>query len=254
MDKKQVSEALEQVKKNSQKRNFKQSIELIINLKGLNLKKQDQQINTFSTLHYNWGKKVSVCAFVGPELKSQAESCCDETVLADNFSKYTDKKLLKKLARKHDFFIAQANIMPKVATTFGKVLGPLGKMPNPKIGAILPPNGNVKAVYDKLQLTKKLMSRANPVIQCSVGTEDMKDEEIIDNALTVYNSLVHELPNEVHNIKNIFMKMTMGKSFMVGSNNEEEEPKKEVKEEKKTEPSKEEDKPEEKKEESKEEK
>jgi large subunit ribosomal protein L1 len=174
---------------------------------------------------YGWGKKVSVCAFVGHELQKQAESICDETILVDNFPKYKDKKL-KKLAKKYDFFIAQANIMPQVATNFGRVLGPLAKMPNPKIGCVLPPNGNVKAVYEKLQKTKKLMSRNNPIIQCSVGKEDMKDEEIIDNVMSVYNTLVHALPNEKHNIKNAYLKMTMSKAFMIGEKQE----KKEVKE------------------------
>jgi large subunit ribosomal protein L1 len=141
--------------------------------------------------------------------------------LEDNFPKYKDKKLLKRLAKKHDFFIAQANIMPQVATTFGKVLGPLAKMPNPKIGCVLPPNGNVKAVYERLQKTKRLMSRNNPLIQCSVGTEDMNNEEIADNVMAVYDTLIPALPNEKHNVKNVYLKLTMGKAFMIGEKPEE---------------------------------
>lgn len=227
MEKNQVMQTLAKVKQNSSKRNFTQSVELIVNLKGLILKKQDQQISTYVNLHYNTGKKVSVCAFVGPELKPQADEVCDETITSDDFPKFVDKKLLKKLARKHDFFIAQANIMPKVATTFGKVLGPLGKMPNPKVGAVLPPNGNVKALYEKLQKTRLVKSGNNPVIQCLVGKEDQKDEEVIDNIITAYNSIIHALPNEKHNVKNSYIKLTMGKAFMVGGSEEtEEEPKK----------------------------
>jgi len=235
MEKKEVTETLKRVKETSQKRNFKQSVELIINLKGVDLKKQDNQINIFANLHYSWGKKVSVCAFVGPELQKQAEDVCDETVLADNFPKYKDKKLLKKLAKNHDFFISQANIMPQVATNFGRILGPLGKMPNPKIGCVLPPNGNVKAVYERLQKTKKLMSRNNPIIQCSVGKEDMEDEEIIDNVITVYNTLIPALPNEEHNIKSVYLKLTMGKAFMIGEKPEEKEVKEKPIKEKSTE-------------------
>lgn len=229
MEKQEVIETLKGVKESSQKRNFKQSVELIINLKGIDLKKQDNQINIFANLHYSWGKKINVCAFVGPELQKQAECVCDETILVDNFPKYKDKKLLKKLAKKHDFFIAQANIMPQVATNFGRVLGPLGKMPNPKIGCVLPPNGNVKPVYERLQKTKRLMSGNSPIIQCSVGKEDSNEEEIIDNIMAIYNALIPALPNEKHNVKNVYLKLTMGKAFMVGEKPEE----KEIKESKK---------------------
>ena len=229
MEKQEVIETLQGVKENSQKRNFKQSIELIINLKGIDLKKQDNQVNLFVNFHYSWGQKVSVCAFVGHELQKQAEGICDETILVDNFPKYKDKKLLKKLAKKHDFFIAQANIMPKVATSFGRVLGPLAKMPNPKAGCVLPPNGNVKAVYERLQKTKRLMSRNNPIIQCGVGKEGMNDEEIVENVMTVYNALIPALPNEKHNIKNVYLKFTMSEAYMIGKKPDEKE-KKEIQE------------------------
>lgn len=216
MEKKEVIQTLKEVKENSQKRNFKQSVELIINLKGIDLKKQNNHVNIFANLHYSLDKKVSVCAFVGPELKSQAEIVCDETISVDDFPKYKDKKLLKTLAKTYDFFIAQANIMSNVATTFGRALGPLNKMPNPQIGCVLPPNGNVKAVCEGLQKTKRLMSRNNPIIQCNVGKEDMKNEEVVDNIMTVYNTLVAALPNEKHNIKNAYLKLTMSEAFMIG--------------------------------------
>jgi len=234
MQKQEVIETLKKVKENSPKRNFKQSVELIINLKGVDLKKQDNQINIFASMHYSWGKKVSVCAFVGPELQKQAEGVCEETILVDNFPKYKDKKLLKELTKKHDFFIAQANIMPQVATNFGRVLGPLGKMPNPKIGCVLPPNGNVKPVYERLQKTKRLMSGNNPIIQCGVGKEDSNEEEIVDNVMTVYTTLIPALPNEKHNVKNVYLKLTMGEAFMVGAKEEEKEVKKSIKKEEKT--------------------
>ena len=46
------------------------------------------------------------------------------------------------------------------------------------------------------------MSRNIPIIQCSVCKEDMTEAEIVDNIMTVYNTLIPVLPNEKHNIKN----------------------------------------------------
>ena len=227
----QTDEVLEAIKKarDSKKRNFNQSFDLIITFKNLNFKKPENQIDIFVNLHYDRGKKAKVCALVGPELKSQGQ-VCDKVIVSDDFSKYAeDKKLLKRLAKEYDFFIAQANIMTDVAKVFGRVLGPKGKMPNPKAGCIIGPGANVRALYDKLQKTIRVKVD-KPYFQCMVGKEDKKDEEISDNIMTVYNALVHNLPNEKQNIKNVFVKLTMGKIVRVGK--AEKEKNKEIRKEK----------------------
>ena len=216
MDKESISNTLKTLKENSPKRNFKQNIDLIINLKDLDLKKAEHQINMFVTLQHDTGKKVSVCALVGPELEKNAKEVCDEVILAEQFDKFKGKKEIKKLANKHDFFISQANIMPRVATVFGRFLGPRGKMPNPKIGGVLPPNANIKPLYERLKKTLSLATKNEPTIKCTAGKEDTNDGHIIDNILTVYNSIIQKLPNEKQNIKSIMLKFTMGPAFKVG--------------------------------------
>ena len=216
MDKEQIQAALSKSKDISEKRNFKQSFDLIINLKGLDIKKPEHQIDTFVTLPHSRGKKVKVCALVGPELGEQAKGIFDSVIMSDNFEKYKEKKEVKKIANSFDFFIAQANIMPKVATVFGRVLGPRGKMPNPKSGSVVPPNANLKPLYEKLQRTVRATTKSAPLIQCGIGSEDMSNNEVAENALTVYSSLLQVLPNEKHNIRDIYIKLTMGKLIKVG--------------------------------------
>ena len=216
MDKEQVQAAIAKAKDISTRRNFMQSFDLIINLKGLDVKKQEHQVDTFITLPHARGKKVKVCALVAAELETQAKNVCDSAILSDSFDKYKDKKEVKKLANSFDFFIAQANIMPKVATAFGRVFGPRGKMPNPKSGAVVAPNANLKPLYEKLQRTVRATTKSAPLIQCAIGTEDMNINDIAENALTVYSSLLQVLPNEKHNIKDIYVKLTMGKPVKVG--------------------------------------
>ena len=216
MDKEQIQAALAKAKDISEKRNFKQSVDLIINLRSLDFKKPEHQVDAFITLPHSRGKKVKVCALVGAELEQQATGIFDSTILSDNFERYKDKKEIRKIANGFDFFVAQANIMPKVATAFGRVFGPRGKMPNPKSGGVVPPNANLKPVYEKFQRTVRANAKTAPLVQCPIGTEDMNANDIAENALTVYTSLLQALPNEKHNIKDIYIKLTMGKPVKVG--------------------------------------
>jgi large subunit ribosomal protein L1 len=225
MDKKDLIKALKSVKENSPKRKFKQSYDLIINLRNLDLKKTDNHIDSFIQLHHERGKKVKICALVGPELKETATKNCDTVILLDDFNKYTkDKTLTKKLAEDNDFFIAQATIMPKVAAAFGRVLGPKGRMPNPKAGCVVPPNANLEPLAKKLHNTVRMRINASPLFQCRVGNEETEEESIVANAMDIYNSLIHILPGAQNNIRSIYVKLTMGPSVKVGGTEVVEEP------------------------------
>lgn len=216
MDKKKFLETLKKAKEDSKKRNFNQKIDLIINLRDLDLKKPEQQIEFFLKLHYSKGKDSKICALVSPELAEKAKSACDNVVIVDDFEKYKkDKKLSKKLCNDYDFFIAQSNIMPKVAATFGRTFGPRGKMPNPKAGCIITEKTDLNALYENLKKTIKVSAKTSLIVHLMIGNEKMDENQVVDNAYNVYDQLMHHLPNEKHNIKSIFLKLTMGKPVRV---------------------------------------
>lgn len=214
MDKKQITAALEKLKKEAPKRKFSQSIDLIINLKDLDFKKPDHQVDVFVNLHYNRGKKVNVGAFVGPELIDQAKKECDVAIISDDFKSY-DAKKVKTLAKQNDIFIAQGNVMKDVAANFGRVLGPRNKMPNPKAGAVVPPGANLKTLVERLQKVVRVSAKKSPVVQVMVGKESQPESEIIDNIITIYNQVKHALPQEENNIKDVRLKLTMSKTVKV---------------------------------------
>jgi large subunit ribosomal protein L1 len=228
MEKQEINRALQEARKNSKKRKFTQSIDLIINLKNLNIKKEEERVLTFLTLPFQKGKPVKVTALVGKELNTKAKGVCNQTIFIDDFKKL-DKKAIKKLAQETDFFVAQATIVPQVASTFGKILGPKGKMPNPKAGGIVPPTlPDFKPLMDKFQKTVKLETKGELTIKTSVGLESMKDEELIANYLAIYNHILSVLPQEKNNVKSAMIKVTMGKAVAV-SEKKVESPKVEVK-------------------------
>jgi len=217
MKKEEVIEAIKDLRKESKKRNFSQTFDLQINFQQLDLKKPDSKVEVFVTMPHNRGKKVKVCALVGGSLFNDAKQSADLAIIQEDFKAIaTNKKEVKKIVREHDFFIAQADIMPAVATSFGRFLGPKAKMPNPKAGGIVPPKGSVKPIVEKMQKTVRVAVKTELSVKCPVGKEDMKDDDVADNIMAVYHALVNALPQHENNVKNSTIKLTMSKAKVIG--------------------------------------
>ena len=206
---------LESIKKAkvSKPRKFVQSVDLILVLNNIDIK-GGQKIEEFISLPFQASKK-KVCALVGTELNTQAEKICDKVIQENNFQKWTSKKDCKKLVEEYDYFIAQANIMPLVAKTFCKYLGVAGKMPNPKAGQIVPPNAKLDIIVPKMKTLIKIKVSKNPTINCKIGTEKDSEENLVTNAIYIYEHLLPKLPLGKSNVKKVMLKTTMGKPEVV---------------------------------------
>jgi large subunit ribosomal protein L1 len=199
--KEELKKALTELRK-EEKKKFEQTVDLIINLQKFDLKKN--QVNLFVSVPHKI-KEKKVAGFF------EARNKNIDTVIGEEFGKYNNKRILKNLVKKYDFFIAQASLMPRVATTFGRVLGPAGKMPSPQLGIII--NADDKTIGElknKINNTVKIRTK-EASIKIPIGKQSMKDEEIIENILIVYNAILKTLPREKENIKNIEIKFTMTK-------------------------------------------
>lgn len=201
-----AKQALIELRK-EEKRKFSQSVDAIINLKGLDLRRDNINI-VLSIPHKIKDKKV--CGFLN------AKSKLMNTITKPEFPKYKEKNALKKLVKEYDFFIAAAPLMPLVATTFGKVLGPAGKMPSPQLGIL--PTENDEAINSTLEkISKSLKIRVKEAsIKISIGNESMPDEQIIENFNVLYNGVVNALPKKKENVRNIMLKFTMSKPIKLG--------------------------------------
>ncbi len=207
MDKTQILKAFEGFGK-EKKRNFLQSYDLIITLKDIDIK--TKPVDAFVLIPHSRGKKIKVCALVGQELAEKAEKSFDLVIREKDFQAYKEnKKKVKALARTYDFFVAQSNLMAQIAAAFGKGLGPRGKMPNPKAGCVVIPTSDLKTLVERLQKTVQLKAKTMPAIQCTIGTEQMKPEEVAENILSVYTQLLKLLPNEEQNVRTIYLKKSM---------------------------------------------
>ncbi len=215
MNKEQLLNALKEARGNAKKRKFPQTVELIMNFKGLNLKSPDHQVDFYMSIKHPW-KNTKVCGLVAAELTDNSKAALDNTITSEEFAKFDgNKKDIKKIAREYDYFVAQANLMPQVAKTFGRFFGPLNKMPNPKAGCVVPPNANLEQVKDRLNKTIRVFVKTIPMFQLGVGKEESKDEDIAEDVLAIYNQIIHHLPAEQQNVKSVYVKLTMGKPVKV---------------------------------------
>lgn len=200
-----LKKALAELRKGKE-RKFNQTVDLIINLQKLDLKKTTVNL-VVGVPHKVKDKKI--CGFLEVQNKNI------DTITLDQFKKYNDKKVLKNLVKKYDFFISQASLMPKVAATFGRVLGPTGKMPSPQLGIIM--NADDKAIAElKTKINNSVKIKVKEAsIKVPVGKQDMKDEDIIENIMAVYNASVKALPRDLENVKNVELKLTMTKPIKI---------------------------------------
>lgn len=216
MNKKDALFAVKKAKEISKKRNFVQSVEMMVNFTGLDMKKPQNQVNVRVSLPHSTGKgtgKVVVFAkssdFIN-NLKDKADLIIKESDI-ESISK--DKQKLADLFN-YDALFAEGPVMLTVAKFLGQQLAPKGKMPKPIL--------NINSFDSVLSTTKTQITVSNkkgkfmPVVQAVVGKENMDDDKIVENMFAVYETIVPTLPQKKQNIKSIFVKLTMGSPARVG--------------------------------------
>jgi large subunit ribosomal protein L1 len=183
------------------KRKFDQSLDLVINLKAFDVRRE--ALNTFVFVPHGMDKKFA--AFFAKRSDKVA------TITEEDYVKYRDLKDIKKLAKKYDMFLAAAPLMSKVATKFGRVFGPMNKMPSPLAG-IVPQESDemVDAMMDKMRRAVRVKNKEMS-IKVRVGKESMGDEELAENVDAAIRELEKKLPKGVDNVKDVLVKFTMGK-------------------------------------------
>jgi large subunit ribosomal protein L1 len=233
MKKEDFLHALQNLRKDSKKRKFSQTVDLIVNLEEVDTK---FNLDTYVHMPHDSGKGVKICAVVDT-LAKQAEELVDKVVNKEELGKL-DAKQVSQIAKDYDIFIAEASLMGQLATVLGRTLGPLGKMPNPKAGGVVMPDEDMKANVSKFKSDLRLKNKAEAIVKVVLGKEDFEDEKLVENGVAVYDAIVHALPHAERNVKNVLIKFTMSKPVRVGKkvkveeDKETEEKKEEPKEEK----------------------
>jgi large subunit ribosomal protein L1 len=207
LDKKTVSVAVKEAKAKSGGKKFNQAVDLILNITEIDMKAPGGKITEVVELPHVTAKPNKVVVVASGELAMKARHANADKVLerGDLEALAGQKKDLRKLANDYDVFMAEAPLMSVVGRTLGPVLGPRGKMPIP-----VPPNADIEALLVKHRKTVVVRMRNQPIIQVSVGSENMSDDELWDNIQAVLRVLDGKLKRGLKNVKLAYIKTSMG--------------------------------------------
>lgn len=208
LEQKTIITAIKEAKEKSKKRNFTQSVELILNLKDIDMKSPEGRIRERIELpHPSPEKPNKICVIATGELALKAKRAKADLVIGnDELAGLAGrKKELRKIANDYNFFMAEAPLMSRVGKTLGPALGPRGKMPVP-----VPPTADISGLIKRYRKMVFVRMRNQPVIRCRVGTESMKEEEIAENVQTVLKTIERKLKRGTKNIKTVYLKTSMG--------------------------------------------
>lgn len=203
MDYELLKNKIEEAIKTKEKRKFKQSLELIIVLKDVDIKEIKNNISIITLPYFNDSKVVVFSEIKRSDINAESISLKEIETVSQN------KRLAKKFARSFDFSLAETKLIPIIGKLLGKFLAPLGKMPIP-----ITDEKKLNENIEKLKRSRKINLKQNQ-IQIKIGKEDMKLEELFENAKSAMNQVVSNLPNGEKNIKKIYVKLTMSKPIRV---------------------------------------
>ncbi len=208
----EIVRSLAELRKGLVKKKFAQSIDLVVKLREVDLKKPENRINETIALPNPPEKALKICVIASGDLATRAKDAGADMLVSrqdlENLGK--DKKAARKLAVDYDFFIAEAPLMPLVGRGLGSFLGPRGKMPTP-----VPPNAAIDQIVASHRKMVRVRMREQPVLQCRIGTENMPDDKLVENIQMVVSRIEQKLERGFKNIGEILLKATMSKPVKI---------------------------------------
>jgi large subunit ribosomal protein L10Ae len=192
------------------KRNFVETIEAQITLKNYDPVRDKRFSGTFR-LPTVPRPGLKCCVLGNAAHCEQADRIGLDHMSVEDLKKLNkNKKMVKKLAKRYDFFIASDNMIKQIPRLLGPGLTKAGKFPT-----LLANNDDMQEKVDELKATIKFQMKKVMCLNVAVGNVGMDEKEIVVNTMLAANFLASLLKKQWQNIGQIFVKTTMGPSVQV---------------------------------------
>mmetsp|Transcript_17029 Transcript_17029/g.16892 ORF Transcript_17029/g.16892 Transcript_17029/m.16892 type:complete len:231 (+) Transcript_17029:106-798(+) len=203
-----VTRGSEEVK--GKKRNFTETVEIQITLKNYDPQRDKRFSGTFR-LPTIPRPNIKCCMLGNAAHCEQADRIGIDHMSVDDLKKLNkNKKLVKKLAKKYDFFLASDNMIKQIPRLLGPGLTKAGKFPT-----LLAGGEDMQEKVDEVKSTIKFQMKKVMCLNVAVGNVAMEKQEIIVNTQLASNFLASLLKKQWQNIGQIYIKSTMGPSQQI---------------------------------------
>ena len=208
--------------KKDRKRKFDETIDLIINVRDVDIKNPNNRIDQEILLPHGieGNKRMERVCFIAKDdmelqLKGLGYAVINPETL-DDLQKRSNKEK-KLVAKKYEYFVARGDLMRNLAKVLARYLGQQGKMPRPqpKGFGVIKPNENIEEFVARLNRIIKVEMKKSLLMQLKVGKKSQSPEDLMTNIESVLHFIETKLPNGYNNIKSIFVKTSMGKPVRV---------------------------------------
>ena len=192
------------------KRNFTESIELQITLKNYDPQRDKRFSGTFRLPEIP-RPNLKCCVLGNAAHCEQADRIEVAQMSADDLKKLNkNKKLVKKLAKKYDFFLASDNMIKQIPRLLGPGLTKAGKFPT-----LLASGEDMQEKIDEVKSTIKFQMKKVMCLNVAIGHVGMDKQQVIVNTQLAANFLASLLKKQWQNIGQMFIKTTMGPSQQI---------------------------------------
>src|SRR5450631_208221 len=187
---------------------FDESIELHVRT-GLNVRHADEQLRGTIALPNGLGKDVKIIVFAQGEKVREAEQAGADVVGGEDLAKRIEEGF-----DDFDVAIATPDMMPVVGR-LGRLLGPSGKMPNPKVGTVT--MDVAKAVEESKSGKVEYRTDRTAIVHMVIGKASFDDKQLLENYATVIEELMRAKPSAAKGryLRSITMTSTMGPGVKV---------------------------------------
>lgn len=187
------------------KRNFNETIELQIGLKNYDPQRDKRFAGTIR-LPNTPKPRMTMCV-LGDEVHcDQAKALGVDFRTVEDLKKLNkDKKLVKKLAKSYDFFLASESVIKQIPRLLGPGLNKAGKFPAP-----ITHSDNMKEKIEEMRATIKFQLKKVLCLGAAVGHVSMTEDEVVANIMMSINFLVSLLKKNWQNVKSLYIKSSMG--------------------------------------------
>jgi len=195
-------EAIKILKNNSYVK-FDETLEIAINL-GIDSGKTDQNIRGFINLPKGSGKKIRVAVMAKGDQAKKANNAGADIVGDDNLVQQVSAGQIN-----FDILIATPDMMPVIGK-IGKILGPKGLMPNPKLGTVT--QDVLTAVKNAKSGQVQYRNDKAGIVHAGIGKLNFKEEDLLENIKAFYESIHKSKPEGVKGsfIKKVTIASSMG--------------------------------------------